>query len=222
MTALCSAAQPVHSVRSHYGDSQRLTMVIERVRPASAGSSSESCHLSWVWFVTAMRDGDGGRQRWTNTTCWRSVSSHTALACGRLPTDTDLTRQREVVDAFLAASRGGDFDALLAVLDPDVVLRADTSGVAPGASKVVRGAAAVTAQALTFSRLFAQPALVNGAAGLVTAPEGRPLAVMGFTITRGKIVENNILADPARLSQLDVAELSDQQRSPLAALHRRA
>jgi RNA polymerase sigma-70 factor (ECF subfamily) len=141
-----------------------------------------------------------------------------------LPTETDLTRQRKFVDAFLAASRGGDFDALLAVLDPDVVLRADTSGVAPGTSKVVRAAAAVTAQALTFSRLagFAQPALVNGAAGLVTAPEGRPLAVMGFTITRGKIVEINILADPARLSQLDVAELSDQQRSPLAALHRRA
>src|ERR671911_1111054 len=102
--------------------------------------------------------------------------------------DADLGRQREVVDAFLAASRGGDFDALLAVLDPDVVLRADYG--AAGTSRVVRGARAVAGQALTFSQFapFARLALVNGAAGLVTAPGGRPLSVMGFTVRRGKVI----------------------------------
>jgi RNA polymerase sigma-70 factor (ECF subfamily) len=125
--------------------------------------------------------------------------------------DADLTRQREVVAAFLAASRDGDFDALLAVLNPDVVLRADSGTVPAGASREVRGARAVAEQALTFSRLarFAQPALVNGAAGLVTAPGRKPYAVMGFTITRGKIVEIDILADPTRLRQLDLAVLDD-------------
>ncbi len=118
--------------------------------------------------------------------------------------DADLGRQREVVDAFLAASRGGDLDALLAVLDPEVVLRADYG--AAGASRVVRGARAVAGQALTFSRFapFARPALVNGAAGVVTAPGREPLSVMGFTVVRGKIVEIDILADPERLRRLDL------------------
>jgi RNA polymerase sigma factor (sigma-70 family) len=121
--------------------------------------------------------------------------------------DADPARQREAVDAFLAAARGGDFDALLAVLDPDVVLRADRGAVAPGASRVVRGAREVAGGALTFARLaeFARPALVNGAPGIVSSlPGGRPLAVMGFTVRRGKIVEIDILADPARLRQLDL------------------
>src|SRR5229473_5999245 len=121
--------------------------------------------------------------------------------------DADLPRQREVVDAFLAASRGGDFDALLALLDPDVVLRADHAAVHAGASREVRGAAAVVG---TFSgrARFAQPALVNGAVGAVWAPRGRPRVVFGFTITRGKIVEIDILADPTRLRQLDLAVLA--------------
>lgn len=115
--------------------------------------------------------------------------------------DTDLARQREVVDAFLAASRGGDFEALLAVLDPDVVLRADAGDAPEGVSKLVRGARAVVEEALTFSRFaaFARPALVNGAPGLVTARGGRPFSVMGFTLAHGKIIEINILADLARL-----------------------
>jgi hypothetical protein len=119
--------------------------------------------------------------------------------------ETDLTRQQEVVDAFLAASRGGDFDALLAVLDPDVVLRADYG--AAGASRLVRGARAVANQALTYSRFanFSQPALVNGAAGAVTAPGGVPRAIMGFTVAGGKIVEIDILADPERLGRLDLS-----------------
>jgi RNA polymerase sigma factor (sigma-70 family) len=121
--------------------------------------------------------------------------------------DADLTRQREVVDAFLAAARGGDFDALLAVLDPDVVLRGDRGAVPAGASREVRGARAVAEQALAFSQLgqFAQPVLVNGAAGVVVAPGGRPFSVVGFTVSRGKIVEIDVLADPARLARLDLA-----------------
>jgi RNA polymerase sigma factor (sigma-70 family) len=125
--------------------------------------------------------------------------------------DADLTRQREVVDAFLAAARAGDFDALVAVLNPDVVLRADRGGVPAGASREVRGAQAVAEQALTFSQFapFARPALVNGAAGVVVAPRGRPFSVMGFTVRGGKIVEIDILADPERLGQLDLMALLD-------------
>ena len=125
--------------------------------------------------------------------------------------DADLATQREVVDAFLAASRDGDFDTLLAVLDPDVVLRIDGGALRAGLSREVRGARAVAEQTLTFSRLspFVRPALVNGAAGVVVAPRGRPFSVMGFTIRGGKIVEIDILADPARLSRLAVSVFDD-------------
>jgi RNA polymerase sigma factor (sigma-70 family) len=123
--------------------------------------------------------------------------------------DPDLARQREVVDAFLAAARGGDFDALLAVLDPDVVLRIDRGAVPRGASREVRGARAVVEQARTFVPLVAsaRPALVNGAAGVVVARRGRPLAVAGFTVAHGQIVEIDLLADPARLRELDLTVL---------------
>jgi RNA polymerase sigma factor (sigma-70 family) len=125
--------------------------------------------------------------------------------------DADLTRQREVVDAFLAAARDGDFDALVAVLDPDVVLRVDRGAVPRGASREVRGAQAVVEQARTFAPLVAsaRPAVVNGAAGVVVAPRGRPVAVAGFTIAHGRIVEIDLLADPARLRNLDLTVLHD-------------
>jgi RNA polymerase sigma factor (sigma-70 family) len=125
--------------------------------------------------------------------------------------DTDPARQREVVNAFVAASQRGDFDALVAVLDPEVVLRADTGAARPGLSKMVRGAAAVAAQALMFQRFSrsVQSALVNGTPGLVTAPGGQPFSVMGFTIRGGKIAEIDILADPDRLAQLDLIILDD-------------
>ncbi len=122
--------------------------------------------------------------------------------------DTDLTRQRAVVGAFLAASRGGDFDALLAMLDPDVVLRSDSAAVQVGASREVRGAPAVAEQFSGRARA-AQPALVNGVAGAVWAPGGEPRVVFGFTITHGKIVAIDLLADPERLRELDVAVLDD-------------
>jgi len=98
------------------------------------------------------------------------------------------------------------------VLDPDVVLKADRGAVPPGASREVRGARAVAEGALTFSKLvqLAQPALVNGVAGIVSwLPGGRPFSVMGFTVRHGKIVEIDVLADPARLDQLDLAILNN-------------
>jgi RNA polymerase sigma factor (sigma-70 family) len=120
--------------------------------------------------------------------------------------DADLDTQREVLDAFLAAAREGDFEALLEVLDPDVVRRADRGAVSIGASRVVRGAANVARQALAFSRLDIEvrPALVNGAVGTVTFRDGRPFAIAGFTIRNRRIVEMDVLADPDRLSQLDL------------------
>jgi RNA polymerase sigma factor (sigma-70 family) len=121
--------------------------------------------------------------------------------------DTDLGRQREVVDAFMAAAREGDFDALVAVLDPDVVLRADR-GVVPG-SREVHGARAVAETALSFTPLaaFARPVLVNGAAGFLVARGGRTIAVAGFTVAHGKVVEVDLLADRARLAELDLTGL---------------
>jgi RNA polymerase sigma factor (sigma-70 family) len=125
--------------------------------------------------------------------------------------DPDLDRQREVVDAFFAAARDGDFDALVAVLHPDVVLRSDGGAVRPGASFVMRGAREVAESALSFARMspFVRPALVNGAAGVVVAPHGRPFSVMGFTVRDGKIVEIDGIADPERLRRLDLAGLDD-------------
>src|SRR4051795_2414966 len=122
--------------------------------------------------------------------------------------DADLERQRDVVDAFLAAAREGDFDGLVAVLDPDVVLRADLGG---GVSREVRGAEAVAGQAQAYSRLglVMRHALINGTAGLVTMREGHPFSISGFTIRDGQIVEMDILADPERLDDLDLTVLED-------------
>jgi RNA polymerase sigma-70 factor (ECF subfamily) len=122
--------------------------------------------------------------------------------------NTELTRQREVVDAFLAAARGGDFDALLAVLDPEVVLRSDRPALPSGALRETRGAAAVARRAMVGGARAAQPALVNGAVGVVVAPRGRLLMVLVFTISGGKIVEIDAVADPERLRRLDLAVLT--------------
>jgi RNA polymerase sigma-70 factor, ECF subfamily len=121
------------------------------------------------------------------------------------PPDPDLAAQRHVVDAFLAAARGGDLDALMAVLDPDIVARSDAGPQRAGA--VVRGAAAVAKQATTFARAsaLARPVLVNGTAGLVAAVNGEPISVMAFTIRGGRIVALDVLTDPERLRQLDLS-----------------
>ena len=123
--------------------------------------------------------------------------------------DADVGAQREVVDAFLAAARDGDFDALVAVLDPDVVLRADRGPVPAGVAHEVHGAENVARQALMFSRLDLdiRPALINGAAGTVTLRDGEPFAIAGFTVRDGRIVEMDILADPERLAQVDLTLL---------------
>jgi RNA polymerase sigma factor (sigma-70 family) len=123
--------------------------------------------------------------------------------------DVDLDTQREVVDAFLAAARDGDFEALLEVLAPDVVLRADLGP--EGGSREIRGARAVAGQALFYSRLglITLPALVNGAIGAVSTREGEPFAVGGITVRGGKIVEMDFLADPERLRRLDLTILDN-------------
>ena len=125
--------------------------------------------------------------------------------------DADLETQREVLDAFLAAARDGDFEALVAVLDPDVVLRADLGPLPTGGSREVRGAAAVAGQALTYSRigLVVRPALVNGVVGAVSTLDGELFSVGAFTVRGGRIAEIDILADPARLSRLDLTVLDD-------------
>ncbi|TCM35278.1 RNA polymerase sigma factor SigJ [Kribbella sp. VKM Ac-2568] len=120
--------------------------------------------------------------------------------------DADLARQRRVIDAFFAASRDGDFDALLEVLDPDVQLRIDGGTLRADASLVRRGAEAVAAHTVTYSKLypFIRPALVNGAAGAVVAPHGQVFSVMAFTVTNGKIANIDSLVDPERLARLDL------------------
>jgi RNA polymerase sigma factor (sigma-70 family) len=120
----------------------------------------------------------------------------------------DLARRRQVVDAFLAASRHGDFEALLAVLDPDVVLRADGAAVHMGATREVRGAASV-AQTFSGRARAARPAIVDGAVGAVWSQGGRPRVVFDIQVSRGKIVEIDMLADPERLGQLHLEVLDE-------------
>ena len=129
---------------------------------------------------------------------------------GATPRDADLMRQREVADAFLAALRRGDFEGLVAVLDPDVVVRAD-SFVAPPTGTEIRGARNWARGAVAFSQMaqLVQTALVNGAVGLVSAPRGRLFRVLNLTIAGGKIVEVDVIADPERLRKLDLAVLDD-------------
>jgi RNA polymerase sigma factor (sigma-70 family) len=125
--------------------------------------------------------------------------------------DPDLARQRAVVDAFFLAARGGDFDTLVSLLDPDVVLRSDFGARRPAAARVTRGAAAVARQALigALPTAHLHPALVNGAAGVVVTVDGRPFAVLGFTVTDGRIVEIDAIADPERVRRIAAAVLGD-------------
>jgi RNA polymerase sigma-70 factor (ECF subfamily) len=121
--------------------------------------------------------------------------------------DTDLARQREVVEAFFAASRAGDFDALVAVLDPDVVLRADGGAGRPAFSTIIRGGVAVASQARTAKQLapFVKHALINGTPGAVIAPRDQVVSIMSFVVRGGRITEIHVLGDPQRLRALDLA-----------------
>ncbi|MFB4304671.1 RNA polymerase sigma factor SigJ [Actinomadura sp. GTD37] len=127
--------------------------------------------------------------------------------------DPDPVAQRRVVDAFLAAAHDGDFDALVTVLDPDVVLRADGGKALPGGMRVLRGRETVAGQAVTFHRMAtlstSRPALVNGAAGLVNTVDGKLYSVMSFTVTGDRITAIDILSDPERLAALDLTGLDD-------------
>jgi RNA polymerase sigma factor (sigma-70 family) len=126
------------------------------------------------------------------------------------PRHVDIGRQRQVVDAFLTALREGDFEALLAVLDPDVLLRDDSAALPPpSAAALMRGARAVAAHALTFSKSaqFVQPALVNGAVGLAIVPPGQLIGALGFTFQHDKIAEIEMISDPERLRHVDLASL---------------
>lgn len=130
---------------------------------------------------------------------------------GAAAPDVDLRRQREVVDAFFAAARDGDFEALVSVLDPDVVLRADAG---PGPLSVVRrGAKTIASGALVRfagEKQIAHPARVNGTAGVVATVEGQPVSVIAFTVVDGKIVEIDALADPERLERLDLRDVTER------------
>jgi RNA polymerase sigma-70 factor (ECF subfamily) len=140
----------------------------------------------------------------------KQLASRARRRIERAGTDpaSDLARQREVVGAFLAASRGGDFEALLALLAPDVVLRADAATVQTGAESEVHGADAV-ARTFAGRARAARLALVDGAVGLVWSQGGQPRVVFGFTVTGGTITGIEMLGDPDRLRQLDVAMLDD-------------
>jgi RNA polymerase sigma factor (sigma-70 family) len=129
---------------------------------------------------------------------------------GRAPVpDRDVARQRTVVDAFFAAARDGDFDALVGVLHPDVVLRSDGGTARPGQTKLVRGAANVARQAEGAQALspYLRPALVNGAAAAVVVVRGRAQVVMAFTVADGRIAAIDVLSDPERLAKLDLTVL---------------
>jgi len=123
------------------------------------------------------------------------------------PLHVDLARQRQVVDAFLTALREGDFDALLTVLDPDVLLRDHSAGLPHGAAALMQGAQVVGAYALTFSKSaqFVQPALVNGAPGLAIVPPGQLIGALGFTFKHDKIAEIEMISDPEHLRHVDLA-----------------
>ena len=125
--------------------------------------------------------------------------------------DADLATQRRVTEAFLAAAHEGDFEALLEVLDPDVVLRADFGALPTAESRVVRGAQAVASQAMFYSQigLEMRPALVNGAVGAVSLRDGKPFSVAAVTVNGGRIVEMDFLVDRERLAQLDLTILDD-------------
>jgi RNA polymerase sigma-70 factor, ECF subfamily len=129
------------------------------------------------------------------------------------PDDEALSGQRATVEAFLAAARDGDFDALVAVLHPDVVLRADLGPGPDGGFLELRGATDVAQRAETYRRLdlVEKPVLVNGRPGVVYTRHGQPFSVLGFTVTAGRITAIDVLADPDRVRQLDLSGLDDQQ-----------
>ena len=141
----------------------------------------------------------------------RQLASRARRRLSATPTpEADLAEQWELVDAFLAAARDGDFDRLLAVLDPDVVRRVDAGATSPGVPLIAHGAQAVASGALSFQKLgyVSRRALINGGPGVVSFAGEQPVSVVGFTIAGGRIVEMDILTDPVRVRQLDLAAIA--------------
>ncbi|HET7446198.1 MAG TPA: hypothetical protein VFJ57_16235 [Solirubrobacterales bacterium] len=175
--------------------------------PAARSRSAPTCPTR---SSARSRAATPSTRRWSpiSPAAARKAASRARKRVDAEPTapDVDLGRQRQVVEAFFEASREGDFDALVAVLDPQVVLRADGGEARPSANHVIRGAVEVARQAMTFARLSShvQPVLVNGVAGVLVAPEGKPFSVMAFTVAGGKVVAIDALADPARLERLEL------------------
>jgi hypothetical protein len=136
-----------------------------------------------------------------------SRARHRLKAADATPNNDDPARHRAVMRAFLAAARSGDFGALLALLHPDVLLRADRTAIAKGAPRELRGAAEVAGH-VAGQQQVARPALIDGAAGAVWAPRGKPLVVFDFAIAGGRIVAIKLIADPDRLRRLDLTILT--------------
>jgi RNA polymerase sigma-70 factor (ECF subfamily) len=125
--------------------------------------------------------------------------------------DPDLARQRKVVDAFFSAARGGDFEALVALLDPDIVMRADFGAGKPGISREYHGVEAVVKNARAIPSSVLHPVLINGAAGVVVTVKGQPFSVLAFTIVEGKIVEIDAIADPERVRRIAADVLAGEE-----------
>jgi len=211
-----SVPEPVAS-RSHGGDPEHeavladsvglaLLVVLETLEPAE--------RLAFVLHdMFAVPFEDIAPIVGRSSTAARQLASRARRRVQGKPAipEADLARQRKVVDAYLAAARGGDFDALLAVLDPDVVVRSDRRPIGLGGATEVRGAAAVTELAMKGRARAARAALVNGAVGIVVAPRGRLLMVLDLTIVDGKIHAIDAIADPDHVRRLDLALLPPAQ-----------
>lgn len=200
VVSLDEAEDPEHEALLGEGVGLALLVVLEELTPAE--------RLAFVLhdiFGVPFADIAGALERSEASAQQLASRARRRLRGSPVP-DRDLARQKSVVDAFFAASRDGDFEALLKLLDPDVELRIDGGALRAEASLLLRGADAVAAQTTTYSKLypFVMPALVNGAAGAVVAPHGRLFSVMAFTVTDGKIVQIDALLDPERLERLDL------------------
>jgi RNA polymerase sigma-70 factor, ECF subfamily len=192
---------PEHDVALSESVGLALLVVLETLAPAErvAFVLHDMFDLSFDEIAPIVGRSEAAARQLASRARRRVRGSSTASAA-------DLSRRHEVIEAFLAASRGGDFEALLALLDPDVVVRADRTAVPAGAPTEVRGAPAVGKNALAFSgrARFAQVGLVNGVPGIVVAPRGRLLTVLRFAIGHRRIVEIDVVADPQRLRQLNL------------------
>jgi RNA polymerase sigma-70 factor (ECF subfamily) len=200
VTSMDGAADPEHEALIADSVGLALLVVLDTLNPAE--------RLAFVlhdMFAVPFVDIAAILGRTTDATkMLASRARNRVRGSGTMP-DTDLARQREVVNAFLAAAREGNFEALVQVLHPDVVLRAD-GGVTGVPSRFLEGARPVAASALSFRRFakYGHPVLVNGAPGAISMPDGQPFALLGFTVVEDRIVEIDILADPDRLAGLDL------------------